>query len=482
MKKKIFYFSILIFIFTILCLSPICGDDWGNYIISSKGIYHAFSEAVGMYFDWEGRFVSRVIINLLTSHKILWNIVNSIFIVGIIYYFVKIINPKHKNIIYLLSLGTILFMNVFTFSQVVSWIAGNITYLFIVTLLLLYYYIIFSNKKSNKCMFYFLVLLNFTMTMFVEHMAIILVFSNILFIIYKYKKEKVIDKELVVYLISAIIGTLLMLLSPGSMKRVDIDNVAFSKLSLFDKIKTNIPNFVFYTFICNSYLLVLMVISNYYLIKKYIKNKFVRVLSIILCFISILTTANYLLFNLKITNYNIFSNQNNIIIIIYYILYTIFTFYLLIKEKNIKAIFFYIIGILSNLVMIMSPVWGYRTSFSTYIFLVLSSLIIINKYIKENNIINYILYFITILISLFYLILYISIHKLYVDNLNVIKQGIKNKKKVIEIVRYPHYVNCNINPENDFHMMRFKKYYKISSNVEVKLTDNNFKYLIFYNK
>ena len=91
MKKKVFFVSIFILFFVILCLSPICGDDWGNYIISRRGIYHAFGEAVGMYFAWEGRFVSRVLINLLTSHKILWNIVNSIFILGIVYYFIKII-------------------------------------------------------------------------------------------------------------------------------------------------------------------------------------------------------------------------------------------------------------------------------------------------------------------------------------------------------------------------------------------------------
>ena len=86
------------------------------------------------------------------------------------------------------------------------------------------------------------------MTMFVEHMAVILVLSNILFIIYRYIKNKKIDKELILYLIMSIIGTVLMFISPGSLKRSLIENIEFNKLSIIGKILFNIPNFIYYTF------------------------------------------------------------------------------------------------------------------------------------------------------------------------------------------------------------------------------------------
>ena len=77
MKKKIFFKCIFIFFLIIFFLSPISGDDWGNYIEGSRGLYKSITEAIGMYFSWEGRFISRVLINILTYHKVLWNIVNS---------------------------------------------------------------------------------------------------------------------------------------------------------------------------------------------------------------------------------------------------------------------------------------------------------------------------------------------------------------------------------------------------------------------
>ena len=43
MKKKIFYIGVFILFLIILFLSPISGDDWGNYIEGSKGLYHCIS-------------------------------------------------------------------------------------------------------------------------------------------------------------------------------------------------------------------------------------------------------------------------------------------------------------------------------------------------------------------------------------------------------------------------------------------------------
>ena len=126
-REKYFLISLFVIFLVILILSPISGDDWGNYLVGQKGIRYMIGQAIGMYFDWEGRFVSRLFINLLTYHKWLWNIINSFLIVSIIYFTVKIINPKNKKVIYLLSFFSIVLMNIYTFSQSVTWIAGNIT-------------------------------------------------------------------------------------------------------------------------------------------------------------------------------------------------------------------------------------------------------------------------------------------------------------------------------------------------------------------
>ena len=481
MKKKIFFVSIFLFFVLIFFLSPISGDDWGNYIEGSRGIYKSITEAIGMYFSWEGRLISRILINILTYHKVLWNFVNSLVITGTIFLIIKIINPK-KKIIYLLSLLIFLLMNIYTFSQVIPWLAGNITYLFVIPLLLLYFYFIFSNKKDNRLIVLFSIL-NLIMTMFVEHMAIILIFSNILFIIYRYIKNKKIDKELILYLVISIVGTLVMLLSPGTAYRSSVENIDFNKLSIIGKILSNIPNFIYYTFIVNPYMIILLSISSTYLINKTFNKKILKVLLVLIMnVIPLLSTSLYLISNFISIN-SFLIDPNSIVLFIFYIIYILFFVYLIIKNnKSIfnKEMFFFVIGLSSNIIMMVSPTWGFRTSLGTYIFLCIFSLLIINKYIKERKIYNITIIFIIIISCIFYSILYISTFRQYKENKSIIENSIRDKSKVIEIYKYPYFINCNINPDNDYHLRVFKRYYGIDENVEVKLLKNKCRYLILY--
>ena len=126
-RNTILYILIFGFFFTILTLSPISGDDWGNYLVGKQGMIHSFVQAFEMYFNWEGRLVSRILINILTYHKWLWNIVNSLFITGIIYGIIVVVKPRQKKLTICLSILTVLLMNIFTFSQIIVWVAGNIT-------------------------------------------------------------------------------------------------------------------------------------------------------------------------------------------------------------------------------------------------------------------------------------------------------------------------------------------------------------------
>ena len=161
-------------------------------------------------------------------------------------------------------------------------------------------------------------------------------------------------------------------------------------------------------------------------------------------------------------------------------------FVLLIKNsKDIKkdlAILFYIIGILSNAVMLLSPTWGYRTSFATYLFLGISFMIVLDSFIKEKEWMYYSTVSLSILGMLVYVIFYINIHNVYQENYKRIKKARNSHATSIELIRYPEYAPCNLNPGNDYHLKKFKEYYKLDENVEIVLTDNHWKYMIIYNK
>lgn len=483
--KQLFPFIILFILFLIIFfLSPISGDDWGNYLVGSTGLYHSIGNAIGMYFDWEGRFISRILINILTYHKILWNFLNSLVIVLIIYYMLKIIKPKNKNLILLLSILTILLMNIYTFSQIVVWIAGNITYLFQIPLLLFVFYKVLYNKDYSNKTIILITFLNFIIPMFVEHVAVILVVFNILINIYSFIKTKKLNKKYLIYLTFSIIGLLLMFFSPGSLKRSGVENLEFKELSLFGKIFYNIPNYIYYTFFINTFMNILMCIANYYLINKNVKNKLLRIGAYLYLTLPVLlVTASYLISFLFNTQQFLYINQNNIFIILYFISYALIDLILIFitfdnNEINIKLLF-YILGHLGNCVMLLSPTWGYRTSFLTYLLLSISYIMIIDHFYKENKIINKFLVVILSLVSIFYITLYVNVHKAEIAREKSIRNQM-NKTDVIEIEKMPYFVNCNINPDNEFHLLKFKQYYHIKQDAEIKLVEGNWKYKIFY--
>lgn len=477
-REKIFYLIIFIFYLVLFSLSPISGDDWGNYFAGSNGLYHSIGNAVGMYFSWEGRFVSRILINILTYHKVLWNITNAFIVTLLSFISIKIVNPRKSKLPYLLILLLIPFMNIYMFSQTMVWLAGNITYFLEIPFILIYFYLLYKDKYNTKISFSFLILLSICIPMFVEHMALILILGNIIILGYKYYKTKTLDKKIIVLTFISIISTLSMLLSPGTKTRSLNENTQFNKLSIFGKISYNIPAFIYYTFMDNYYLLFLWIISNYYLVKHNLNNKPLKlILILVLTIVPIITMFLY--------PYSIFKNFNiinNTYLIVYYILYSFISFFLLLKEQNKESIFLFVIGIGANIVMLMSPTWGYRTTLFTYITLSISCIIIIAKYFKKNLLIENIFKCVSILSFLLLMVFYINVFRCQKDLEKSIKNQLRDKKETIVIPLFPNYANCNINPDNEFHLKKYKEYYNIPENTNIEFTNDKWHHLIFYKK
>ena len=478
MKKYFKYIIVFLFFVIIFFLSPISGDDWGNYLVGSEGIRHSLGVAVGMYFDWEGRIISRVLINILTYYKWLWNVVNSFVVVGSIYMGYKWIGKKPKRIIFPLVCLIILSMNLFTFSQVMTWIAGNITYLFVVPIILWYFYFIFYNDKYNKWFVFINSLINLFGCMFVENMALVLVVGNILLLVIKYIKNKKIDKRIILYLGLSIIGSLSMLLSPGTRYRNSIENIEFNKLNIFEKVIHNIPNFIYYTFIVNSFMLILMSFSNYFIIRDKVKNKWVKYLLIISMFLSILTIFIYPVSLFKEISLGGLINQNNILVILYWLIYLVMSFILIFiyDKKDLSNIFLFLVGLSSNGVMLISPTWGFRTSFFTYLMLSIVALKIINNYVNEKSVYKYLVNTCLVVLCSFYLLFYINIYKCLVN----VRKQVESNDEVIYIDAYSRFAPCNINPSNSYHLEKFKLYYGIDEDKKLVLRFDKWKYEFIY--
>ena len=127
LKIVIFLFSFLILLYF---LTPISGDDYSCYISSYGNILSAINTAKDMYFTWEGRFIGRILILILVYYKSIFNILTPLLICLLFISTVLLMGKvKNKGIYFLIIIGLLL-LNTEMFSQVYTWVAGSVTYLY----------------------------------------------------------------------------------------------------------------------------------------------------------------------------------------------------------------------------------------------------------------------------------------------------------------------------------------------------------------
>lgn len=485
-KEKIdkIYTSIIFLLFLFICWSsPLMGDDWGNYINGAGGIINSIKYAFGTYFSYEGRVMSRIFINILTYNKYLWNIVNPM-IISLIYYFcLKIIVRKDKFITPALVLLTFLFVDVEGFRQVYVWLAGNITYLFP---MLLVFYLLYLNRNltfnPNKIERILLPVISFLFTLFVENVSVVIVGCYLFFIAFYYIKTKKIDYCLLVSSILALVGTLIMVLSPGNFKRLDT-YPEFSSLSFFGKIIYNIPNFVNYTFIRNSLLVFLTSVVLILIINEKINNKPIKYLTWLYVSIIPLLTAFYNYFitlGMRINVLELLLDYNNNLIIIFWIIYIILTLVLvgihIYEQKDIISLVLVVAGLMNNGAMMISPIWGGRTSYLTVICLSIAMIKLGQSYELFNHdyrIISFSSNLVLVMMIVFLLVGYRNVYISNLDRENYIKDQLEAGDEIIEIKILSERFLWNPNPwDSDGYLARtLKLYYQIPKDKKIVMVE-----------
>lgn len=480
-KKIDLIFTIIVFILFLFIssTSPLMGDDWGNYINGSGGVSESIKYAIYSYQDYEGRFFSRIFINILTYYKYLWNIINPL-VISIIYYLIlKVSKHKDKYITPSLVLLSFLLVDVEAFRQIYVWLAGNITYLIpCITVFLLLY--LNENNNKNKILYYLLPIISFITSMFVETVSVGIVIGHVIYIFYYYVKHKKINKILLLSLILSTIGFLAMTFSPGTMKRADTHS-DFSNLSLINKVLINVPNLIEFTFIRNSFLVFLSVLTIIYLTNKYIKNKYISIpIYIYSCIVSTPTAILYYASTLNITFQKLlfFFNSHNPFVLTYWIIFSILIFCLIIKyiwdNKETKIFYLICVGLISNFAMLISPIWGGRTAYLTTICLSIALIYILkdHKLITSNNkLITNTLLFASCAFILFLIWGYSNV---YIDTLyreELIKEDLNNNEDTIRIYVLSERFLWNPNPwgGEGYLADTLKAYYKIEQNKNIEM-------------
>lgn len=475
-RKHKWYIVLFLLFLEIAILTPISGDDWGNYS-HFKSLASLINYSKSFYYSWEGRVISRFLIGLLTYHKYLWDIIFPTLMILLIYFMNSFFNKENNKNIFFLSILVLLLINNVMFAQTYTWIAGSITYFYPTVLVFCYFIYIFDKKIKDKIFNNILLLLiNVVGTMFVEHIGVALVFGNLLYVIYYYLINKKISIKSIIFLLISAAGLVFMLKSPGSAARL-ATNVEFNKMSLFAKLDYNKYEIIKYLYERNVFIILIMLIPILLVVFKRINNKKLRIiLMAIFSLIPVLTIINNLILFVPLEiKLKPFNYSDNYLFLIYWILFTILYFIAILFSNfnnydKIKIICLFLIGLSSMGAIALTPGFSDRVAFFNLVILLTVSLKIISRLkIFNSKLFSKTVKLVLILLIIYYLLAFIFIGIYNNKRINYIKKCIKSNDKVIVIKSNPIYLIWNNNPSNEYHMETFKKYFKIPKEVEVSV-------------
>jgi len=478
-KKSVYLVTIFILFLTIFVLTPISGDDFGNYISTDGTILSSIKLALSYYNTLEGRFIGRILIMFTTYHKVIWNILTSLLLTLLVSSSFKLLKKETSYLILLLGL---LLLNHDMFSQSYTWLAGSITYLY-PTCLTIFYFITIYHKHNNYKLYDYILLtiLSIIIPMFVENIACIFVLGNIILLIYTCNKEKKIN---ILYLVTTIISSIflvIMLISPGSASRSLTENIDFNNLTILGKVLFNIKNFNKYVFFKNSFMIIITLIPIIYYLYNKCHKKIGPILFSIIPIISIINNIYYML-PMKFSflqNINIINTDNSLYIIYWVIYLALFILSInYIVKNNKEKVFIYfllLLGLSSSMIMLRLPTGSDRITLYTVLTLTIIGVVLIDKIIKNDLIIFKYLKRIYILSIIYLLVSFFSIKQINDYREVYIKRQLKDNLETIEVIRNPIMYLWNNNPQSEYFVSTYKGYMNIPKEKNIKIISLSYK-------
>jgi Family of unknown function (DUF6056) len=458
--------------FTISYLSPLAGDDWG-YAVNGLS-QNPFVLAYEFYFSWSGRFFSELYGFLVTPHKFIWNILNPLLFVSILYNIVKLTEIKKMGS-FLLLLFLILSVKDELRMETYTWLMGT-TYV-IPLALSLYVFRIISVQLKEKHLFSKLHIITLSISVFIiglmmENIAAIMVFALLVLSIYAYFVYKPFAKNLIILFIISVLALTLLRLSPGASFRLLRDNAEWMDLSLLEQLIHNYPNFIQMTFIDHRYLVLALstVLAIYSVISH--QRIMTKIISTVVFSIASVISVSLTIQSITKLNLSYFTEANSIFNLIYWPFFIFFVYISLFKLKNDvvkeKLIFFVTLAGLSNGIMMLSPIFGYRSSIYTVYFLIIVVVLLYDNFKLTKGlspIINVLLILLIAKTTQTYLYKYTLANRTHQLRLAEIAYYQDHPEvKEVWLIRYPIYTlhSGDIEKEDSYHMDVFKTYYDLS--------------------
>ncbi len=436
MKIKKYIPQILLLVLFILTFAvnsqvPIMGDDYYYATFTRENFWELHKNH---YLEANGRAIVHFIDSIfLALPPILWAFLNSVMLTGIAYFGSKIVelftNKKEafKKSIIIFIFG-ILNLNIYVIRQSVYWITGSFNYVYPIFMLFWYWYILLKNSKTNfnNKQIISTSILAFFASATVEQGGMMSFGATFLLFVYYFLDNKKNNanhnlKRLGIILLISFIGIISVVCSPAQFNRFNLEkeNAKPFVESVKDYIK----------FLANTYIF------------KYSMQVLLAVLAVILIFIQRK--------KLEKVNYN--------------------QIYLIISSI--------ILCIGSQLMMIVSPVYGERNTLFGIIMIIFFTAILLSHLTEyKNKYFNYIkngFYILLLLISILNIsnkfLNYKLTNEIDKENQKIISEYKKsNSNEPIKLYRFKDdKYGWSMPYTSPYHEFWFKVYYKIDTNSEI---------------
>lgn len=475
-------FVVFFFFLFISTKTPLAGDDWGYALNGMK--HNPFQLAFSFYFDWSGRFFSELYGFLVTPNKWFWNALNALLFSSIYLSIIRLSGSEKKPLAHILLIFLMLSVKDELRMETYSWLMGT-TYVIPLALYLIYIQPnlnhLRSHEKQSLLLVIILSIITFIGSFMMENASVLFVLTNILLICFDYISRRKASRVFVLYFAISVIALILIRVSPGASARLLRDHKAWIDLGIFGQILRNYPLFIRYTFIEHRYLILAMsVFSGLNIVIHSLKHKTLKLTAILLLIVfaisafSTLTLSLYQRFPIEFLE--VFFNYDSIFNFVFWPIFivSVFCFVQLFFTGSMRLFLHSIVFLagVSNGVMLLSPIFGIRSSLYTVFLLMVFILVIVNQI--TNFRLRALITIPLIILSLSFgsnvLSKYILVSEVHSIRLEQIEYY-KNNPDVKEawLIRYPIFTihAGDIEKEDEYHMQVFKLFYGINDDVEL---------------
>lgn len=362
-KRKQIIFVVLFALFligfyTISRWSPAAGDDW---VYASAGRWNnPFVLTWRMYQIWSGRLLSELWGFTVVVHKSVWNVVNAGLFTAILFLLLRLgVGRREQWTVTDFFLAAALMLSVpdRLRMQTYTWMMGT-TYVvpLFLFLLLLYGMRRFQKTQARKwipC----LSLLTFCIPLYMENAAALAVGAHLLWLLQDWCTGKKNIRVHLLFLGCAILGSLVILLSPGAHMRA-MDHAAFMSLSIVQKIAQNGPLFLARTFTDNYVLMPCILLLFGAVLGATFSTSILQRIGVFAFFLLAAVLQNGVLDLLAVL---------------------IGTIGIALKERRLTLPFIVLCALGANLVMLMSPIFDSRSAIYTVYLWIIAALMLYHR-------------------------------------------------------------------------------------------------------